>query len=591
MSTVQVEQTPLEQKQPSVIKIYLWVLSFMKPYYGMTILLILMGVIVSGCELMIPKIIQYFIDIVYPTGDYQTFIQLFMILLIVTVTIILSTMGQNLLQRILSEKTARDLQLAAFRKTRELGIPYFESKPPGQILSLLNNQVSAIQEIYKSYMPVSIQFSIYSILSIAIMLSMNVKLTLIMIPVFLIYYIIGPYFARRAVLFGKQSADCNIELNKQIYDSVSALQEFRANDCHDWDMERHENSVKLYLKAYLKTNLFSFLRGSVRRLCNNAGAIAIFAYGSILSKTEEITVGEFVVFILIYFYTIFVLTKIVSLATEQRQLLFQGEKLYELMNSEPTIIEKENPILIKKVRGNISFKQVQFAYSKDKPILKNFTLDIRAGEKVVLVGNSGCGKSTILKLANRFYETASGSITLDDVSIKDLSLKQLRENIGCVFQETYLFGYSIRDNIAFGNPYASEEDILAAAKAACAHDFIVELKDGYDTLVGERGVRLSGGQRQRIAIARMFVKNPSIILLDEATSALDNISERDVQEALNRLMEGRTTIIVTHRMTSVTNADRIAVVDEGEVHESGTYDQIIQLRGKFYNLVHGKILK
>ncbi|WP_419890377.1 ABC transporter ATP-binding protein [Paenibacillus xylanexedens] len=591
MSTAQIQEKPLKQEYPHPFKVYLWVLSFIKPYYGITILLILMGVTISGCELMIPKIIQYFIDIAYPTGNHQIFINLFMMLLLVIVIVILSTMAQNLLQRILSEKTARDLRLAAFRKTRDLGIPYFESMPPGQILSLLNNEVSALQEIYKTYMPISIQFGIYSVLSISIMLSINVKLTLIMIPVFVLYYLVGPYFARRAVLYGKQAADYSIELNKQIYDSVSALQEIRANGSQDWDMERHQNSVQSYLKVYLKTHLFSFLRGSVRRFCNNLGAIGIFAYGSVLAKTGELTVGEFVVFVLIYFYTIFVLTKIVSLATEQRQLLFQGGKLYTLLNSESAIIEKKDPTLLRNIRGDLSFKQVQFAYSKDKPILKNFTIDIRAGEKVILVGSSGCGKSTIVKLVARFYEPLSGSLTLDGVPIKDLSLKQLRETIGCVFQETYLFGKSIRDNIAFGNPHASDEDIVEAAKAAYAHKFIMELENGYNTLVGERGIKLSGGQRQRIAIARMFVKSPSIILLDEATSALDNISERDVQEALNQLMKGRTTVIISHRLTAIRNADRIVVLDEGEIRESGTYEQVIGMRGKFHQLVNGKVLK
>ncbi|GIP56759.1 ABC transporter ATP-binding protein [Paenibacillus woosongensis] len=591
MSLVQSQNKQIEQERQHPLKVYLWVLSFVKPYYVITILLILAGVIVSGGELIIPKVIQYFIDVVYPAGDYRGLVNLCVILFMIIIAVILSSMAMNLLQRTLSEKAARDLRFAAFRKTRELGIPYYEHKPAGQIISLLNNEVSALQEIYKTYMPTTIQFFIHSVLSLAIMVSISLKLSLIIIPVFILYYLLGPYFARKAVVHGMETANCSIQLNKQIYDSVSALQEIRANGNQDWDITRHSKRVKLYLNAYLKTNLFSFLRGSVRRFCNNLGAVGIFAYGSILARTGELTVGGFVVFVLTYFYTIFVITKIVSLATEQRQVMFQGEKLYNLLKFKPSVKESSNPVTLQNIKGFLSFNQVYFGYSMNKPILKNFNLEIQVGEKIVLVGTSGGGKSTIIKLAVRFYNPWSGTITLDGVPLKDLRLSQVREAMGCVFQETYLFGKSIRDNIRFGNPNASEEEIVAAAKAASAHEFILGLPKGYDTLVGERGIKLSGGQRQRISIARMFIKNPPVILLDEATSALDNINEKEVQDAFDRLMRGRTTIIVSHRLTTIRNANRIVVLDEGEIYEQGTYEELMDIQGKFYKLVNGNQVK
>ena len=569
------------------LRIYLWILSFVKPYYPSAIMLVVSGILVSACELFIPKFIQYYIDNIYPTRDYRMFYVTCGVLGLMIVIVILSTMAQTILQRNLSEKAARDLRFSIFRKTRELGVSYYESHPIGHTLSLLNNEVTAIQEIYKSYMPTIIQFAIYSILSLVVMITINIKLALLMIPVFILYYLIGPYFARKAVDNGKLTAGYSIDLNKRVYDSVSALREYRANGSHKWDLARHSEHVDRYLKSYLRTNLYSSLRGSVRRLCNNVGALGIFAYGAVLTRDEELTVGGFVVFILIYFYTIFVLTKIISLAAEQQQLMFQGGLLYNFCQQEPLVKESAAPVTLNEIKGSLTFKNVSFGYQKGKEILQGFNLEVRAGEKIALVGTSGSGKSTLLKLAVRFYDPLQGSIELDGVPIVNLSLGQLRESIGCVFQETYLFGKSIQENIAFGNPDATEESIIAAAKAANAHSFISELPDGYHTIVGERGIKLSGGQRQRISIARMYVKNPTIILLDEATSALDNVTEREVQHALDNLMHGRTTIIVAHRLSTIRNADCIYVLDDGKIVESGSFEQLLDLRGKFHQLVKG----
>jgi ATP-binding cassette subfamily B protein/subfamily B ATP-binding cassette protein MsbA len=220
-------------------------------------------------------------------------------------------------------------------------------------------------------------------------------------------------------------------------------------------------------------------------------------------------------------------------------------------------------------------------------VIQRFTLDIQPGEKIALVGSSGNGKSTILKLAARFYDPLEGEIRLDGVLLKMLALDQLRDAMGYVFQETYLFGTTVRENILFGQPDATDEQIIEAAKAAFAHDFILELPEGYETLVGERGVKLSGGQKQRISIARLFLKNPAIVLLDEATSALDNQSEREVQRALDQLLKGRTTITVAHRLSTIRKVDRIVVMDQGSISEVGSYDELMTKQGLFYQLSEG----
>ncbi len=281
------------------------------------------------------------------------------------------------------------------------------------------------------------------------------------------------------------------------------------------------------------------------------------------------------------------MTAVVTEITEQRVLMYQAEKLYTFMNLQPAVAEPEHPVEAAAIKGSLQFSQVKFGYQPDRPVLEAFNLTVPSGAKVALVGSSGSGKSTVIKLAGRFYDADQGDILLDGISVRRLSFDVLRNSFGYVFQETYLFGSSVKENIRFGRPDASDEDVMEAAKAACAHDFIMELPEGYDTYVGERGIRLSGGQKQRIAIARMFIKNPRVILLDEATSALDNESEAIVQEALDRLMKGRTLLAVAHRLSTIRNFDLIAVMKDGRVLEQGTYEQLMAEQGHFYRLANG----
>jgi ATP-binding cassette subfamily B protein len=262
------------------------------------------------------------------------------------------------------------------------------------------------------------------------------------------------------------------------------------------------------------------------------------------------------------------MTVVITNLTEQRLLMFQGEILYQFMHQLPDVQEVSQPVKAQ-IQGRIEFNEVHFGYPSRADVIRGFTLDIQPGEKIALVGTSGNGKSTILKLAARFYDPLSGEIRLDGVPLKQLALGQIHDAMGYVFQETYLFGSTVRENIRFGQPEASDEQLYAAAEAAYAHEFILQLPEGYETIVGERGVKLSGGQKQRISLARLFLKNPAIVLLDEATSALDNQSERKVQLALDQMLKNRTTITVAHRLSTIRKADRIIVMDQGCIGRVG----------------------
>ncbi len=284
----------------------------------------------------------------------------------------------------------------------------------------------------------------------------------------------------------------------------------------------------------------------------------------------------------------FKLSSLIGNLAQQGMMLEQAHPIRRLMLLKPLVEEPEHPIPTGAINGRITFKEVGFRYPNRPPVIRDFTLDIRPGERLALVGTSGNGKSTLLKLVDRFYDPQEGTIELDGVPITRLSFQDLRSSTGYVLQESYLFGFSVRENIRFGRPEASDEEIEQAAKAAMAHEFILQLPQGYDTLVGDRGMKLSGGQKQRIAIARMLISDPKIVLLDEATSALDNVSEAEVKTALDRLFEGRTMIAVAHRLSTIKDFDRIVVMDEGTIAEIGTYEQLIAREGIFYNLAQGQ---
>lgn len=522
-----------------------------------------------------------------PQADRTLFYRLILILLAVVIIVISMGMLQNLVRRQLQEKTARDVQYSIFQHLRKLGFAYYEQHPVGQTLSLLNTEVAALQSLYRQHFPAFIDGLLFSVISITLMVATSPQLSVIVLPCFLLYYIFGPALERKASVSGKIMAEHRVQENQKVYESISALTELRAFSAEKWDLTRYLQKIRAFNLSMIKTYWYAYLRGTNRRITYNIGGVAIFIYGYYLLQRNDISVGEFVSFLMYYFTAMHRLTVVVTNITEQKVLMYQTERLYRFIKLKPQVEEVQKARSLDKIQGKIEFQNVSFAYHAQQPVLANLSLTIHPGERVAFVGASGSGKSTLLKLIGRFYDPDEGLITFDGVPCRELSFEALRNALGFVFQETYVFGSSVKDNIRFGKPGASDDEVISAAKAAYAHDFITKLPEGYDTLVGERGVKLSGGQKQRLAIARMFIHNPAVVLLDEATSALDNTSEAEVQKALDTLLKGRTVIAVAHRLTTVKDFDLIVVMEAGRAAEIGTYEQLMELRGAFYRLSSG----
>lgn len=569
-------------------RLYLWCLSFLKPYRWHVAAFIACGLVVSAVQLAIPRAIQTLIDEIIPSRRFDLFAWLLTGIAAALVVMFLAEAASNLMERTVREYASRDLTLAVFDQLRRLGFSYFERTAVGETLSLFHNEIPAVEGIYYRYFPQMVQRLSLLAVSAVLMLSTSPRLSLLVVPFALGYYVMGPRFERKAGLLAQDVNESRSAFTKKLYDSISAMLELRANRAVAWDRKRLlEHHAKLKRLSLLQV-LNALYRGTVRRVLVNLGAAALFVYGARLIQQGALTLGAFVAFTFYYLRVVGEFTYVITSITEQRLLMYQAQRVYDVLQLRPDVEESENPVTLPEIQGRLALKDVHFSYRPGLKVIDGFDLEIRPGERIALVGASGSGKSTLFKLIGRFYDPDEGEIFLDGVSLRELSLGQLRDAVGYVFQETYLFGTTIRENIRFGNPDASDDAIVQAAKAARAHEFIMQFPDGYETIVGERGIKLSGGQKQRIAIARMIVKNPRIVLLDEATSALDQINEAEVRAALETLLEGRTTIAAAHRLSTIQDYDRIVFVEQGRVAEVGSYAELMACRGRFYRLSQGE---
>ena len=491
---------------------------------------------------------------------------------------------------IMGTRIENDMRHDLFSHLQKLSFSYYDNTKVGTLMSRITNDLFDVTE-FAHHCPEEFFIAGIKIICAFILLcTMSVPLTLIIFAVIPIMIITLMYFRRRMKKNFAESRKQIGELNSQVEDSLLGIRVVKSFAREELEQSKFDKGNRDFLR--LKTERYKIMAQfmSSTRLFDGIMYIVVVVIGALFmllpaDNPARITPADYVAYLMFVTTLLTSIRRIVEFAEQFQQGMSGIERFAEIMDTEPDITDAKDAVKLENVRGEVEFSDVSFAYdSGDKNVLTHLNLKVRAGESIALVGPSGGGKTTLCSLIPRFYEVSSGSILVDGKDIKKVTMASLRDNIGVVQQDVYLFSGSVRENIAYGKNGATDEEIIEAATLAGAHEFISSLPDGYDTYVGERGVKLSGGQKQRISIARLFLKNPPILILDEATSALDNESEKLVQESLEKLARGRTTFTIAHRLTTIRNADRILVLTENGIEESGTHKELIEKGGLYSEL-------
>ena len=567
-------------------------MNFVKPYRREIIATLIVGVIKFAIPLLIPIMIKYVIDDIIgndglpPAEKIQ---KLFLVLSIMLIIFVFFRPPIEYFRQYFAQGTGNrvlfDIRDRLFDHIQKLSFKYYSNHRTGEVISRVINDVEQTKDfVITGLMNIWLDLATIFI-AIGFMLTMDVKLTIVSLIVFPLYAFSVKYFFGNLRRLTRVRSQALAEMQSFLHERVQGMPVIKSFAIEDYTKEKFEEQNVNFLTKALNQTRWTAKSFAVVNTITDLAPLIVMAYAGYQVIHGNLTVGTLAAFIAYVDRLYDPLRRLVNSSTTLTQAIASMDRVFEFIDEKYDITDRSNAIECKDVKGNIVFDHVSFAYNENEPeVLKNINLEIQSGETIALVGMSGGGKSSLVSLISRFYDVTKGRILLDGVDIRDFKVRSLRDHIGMVLQDNILFSDSVKNNILLGRPDASEEEVIAAAKAANAHDFIMNLVDGYDTKVGERGVKLSGGQKQRVAIARVFLKNPPILILDEATSALDLESEHLIQEALEKLAKDRTTFIVAHRLSTITHADRIILIENGQVVESGTHEELMAKQGSYYKL-------
>ncbi|MCY6371331.1 ABC transporter ATP-binding protein [Clostridium ganghwense] len=561
-------------------------ISYYKPHMKLFILDIVCAFLAAGIDLFYPMISRKLINEVIPKYQLEMLYKLSILLVLLYIGKLICNYIVDYWGHVVGVRMQYDMRKELFSHLQELPFSYFDDNKTGHIMSRIVNDLMEVSEL-AHHGPEDVFISIVMILgSFAVLCTINLKLTLI---VFAFIPIMFWFAIKKRVKMSKAFKNVRkkvANVNAQLENSISGIRVAKSFTNEEYEMKKFDDGNVKFRESreFAYKSMAEFFSG-IKFLIDLLRIVVIFA-GGIFAYKRLINIGDLVAYFLYISLFMQPIRRLTSFI-EQYQLGMAGfERFVEIMNVQPEIKDKEDAGELKNVKGNIQFNNVSFNYDNKKSILSNLNLEVKEGKTLAFVGPSGGGKTTLCHLIPRFYEATEGELLVDGKNIKDITLKSLRKNIGIVQQDVFLFGGTIKENILYGNSEASDDEIIEAAKNANIHDFIMNLPEGYETYVGERGIKLSGGQKQRVSIARVFLKNPPILILDEATSALDNATELIIQKSLEKLSKGRTTIVVAHRLSTIKNADEIIVLTNKGIEEKGSHEELINKDGiyaKLYN--------